>query len=137
MGVLWTVWPLDDEMTGWLDRLEIDYPKVASRFPTGAEIKAVLADLDEFETDITDNGLGSMWQVYVSAKMLPPGDGAWTVLNITEYSGDDREQNLCFEKGWEELILLILSKLSEECGPLVLVPDTGEDPSIIYAESLP
>ena len=130
MGVLWTVWPLDDEMTSWLDEIGVAYSDAASRFPTGAEIKRAVNSLTDYDIKITDNGTGAFWQAFVEHK--EGGDkGPWALLNIKEYSGDDEEQELWFEKGSEELIRLILRDLSKACGPLVLIPDTGDEPSVI------
>ena len=130
MGILWTVWPLDDEMKSWLDEIEVEYPDKASRFPTGLEIKNALTTLSEYDIKITDNGPGASWQAFIVHKQ--GGEkGPWTLLNVTKYSGDNEQQKLWFEKGWEELIELVLKKLSVSCGPLVLIPDTGGDPIII------
>lgn len=134
MGILWTVWPLDDQTKSWLDSTGIKYPKEPSRFPTGREIKDVVRGLVGFNVEITDNGLGSHWQASIVSKQ--GGDtGEWTLLNITEYSGDDAEQKLWFEKGWESLITSILRELSKHSGPLVLIPDVGGDPIIISNET--
>lgn len=130
MGVLWIVWPLDDEMKSWLDETGVEYPNSSSRFPTGREIKDVVAALSDFDIAITDNGVGSPWQASIVSKL--GGDhGEWTLLNISEYSGDDEEQKLWFEKGWESLMTSILKELSKKSGPLVLIPDTGDDPRVI------
>jgi hypothetical protein len=130
MGVLWTVWPLDSEMRQWLDELGIPFPAKASRFPTGTEIKAVINGLAEHQVEITDNGTGKPWQAFVTHRRGADGHG-WTLLNISEYSGDDQPQNLWFEKGWPPLIVLTLERLTPQCGPLVLIPDTGEAPTVI------
>jgi hypothetical protein len=127
MGVLWTVWPLDAEIKSWLDEMAVAYPNAASRFPTGAEIKTVLEGLLDYDVEITDNGIGACWQAMITHKN--GGDkGPWTLLNISKYSGDNELQELWFEKGWEELIQDILKNLSSACGPLVLIPDTGDVP---------
>jgi len=131
MGILWTVWPLDDEMKSWLDETGVDYPKEPSRFPTGREIKEVIAGLQEFDIKINDNGIGSPWQASIVSKS--GGDsGEWTLLNIQEYSGDDEQQKLWFEKGWESLIASILREITKSCGPLVLIADCGGEPQVIF-----
>jgi hypothetical protein len=130
MGVLWTVWPLDNEMRQWLDETGVPYPAKASRFPTGAEIKAALDDLTEHQVEITDNGIGGSWQAFVTHK-CGPDEHEWTLLNVSEFSGDEHPQKLWFEKGWPSLIVLILERLTPKSGPLVLIPDTGETPSVI------
>ncbi len=58
-------------------------------------------------------------------------ESPWTVLNVSEYSGDEEQQELWFAKGWEEPIQQILEGLTTKCGPLVLVPDTGDEPKVI------
>jgi hypothetical protein len=130
MGVLWTVWPLDDGMREWLNELSVDYPDSPSRFPTGMEIKVALAALDGYDIRITDNGLGATWQASIVHKS--GGDaGPWTLLSVNSYSGDELPQELAFEKGWESLITEILKHLSIECGPLVLIADVGGEPVVI------
>ena len=130
MGILWTVWPLNEEMKSWLSETGVDYPDVESRFPTGHEIKTALDELAEYDIRINDNGVGEPWQATIIAKE-GTGEKEWTLLNITEYSGDTEPQELWFEKGWESLIKHVLHVLSAYCGPLVLMADTGGDPEVI------
>jgi len=130
MGVLWTVWPLDEKMKSWLDETGVPYPQTSSRWPKGSEIKAVVASLGEFDVEVSDNGIGGTWRASIVSRK--GGDeGEWTLLNISRYSGDDEEQELWFEKGWESLITRILGLLAVHSGPLVLIPDTGDDPAVI------
>ena len=130
MGVLWTVWPLDEQMRNWLEEQSIAYPNVPSRFPTGAEIKKALGSLNGYNIAITDNGLGASWQA--SIVHTSGGDkGPWTQLNISHYSGEELPQELWFEKGWESLIKEILQQLTLACGPLTLMADTGVEPVVI------
>jgi hypothetical protein len=130
VGILWTVWPLDEGMREWLDEQCIAYPERPSRFPTGAEIKSVLAMLTSYDVEITDNGLEEHWQAFIVHK--EGGDSSpWTRLNVSNYSGDHLPQQLSFEKGWESLITEILQHLSVACGPLVLIADTGGEPTVI------
>jgi hypothetical protein len=68
MGVMWTVWPLDENMKNWLDECAVDYPDSISRFPTGAEIKKAISSLDDFNIKIIDNGIGGPWQASVVSK---------------------------------------------------------------------
>lgn len=131
MGVLWTVWPLNEEMKSWLDESGVPYPKLPSRWPKGSEIKEVVASLDDFDIQVNDNGIGAAWQASIVAKK--GGDsGEWTLLNIREYTGDDKEQELCFEKGWESLITKVLELLTVHSGPLVLIPDSGAEPTVVF-----
>lgn len=131
MGVLWTTYPLDDEMKEWLDSVEVPYPQVSSRFPKGSEVKNAVSRLDEYNVKILDNGVGHSWQASVESKENP--EEFWTLLNITEYTGDEEFQEPWFEKGHEELIKVVLREICKECGPMVLIPDTGDTPEVINA----
>jgi hypothetical protein len=130
MGVLWTVWPLDEQMTDWLSNQNIAFPDLASRFPTGREIRAVLSVFPA-TVEIVENGIGGAFSatVYEGAA----GDERWTVLQITHYTGDDEPQELWFEKGHESLIKDIMARLAMSCGPLTLIADVGDPPQIILA----
>lgn len=130
MGILWTVWPLDDDMCQWLDEQEVAYPPTPSRFPTGAEIKAIVSGLKGHSVKVNDNGLHASWQALIT----PKDDGVdpeWAVLTVSDFSGDDLPQQLYFEKGHERLIIEILQRLTTSCGPLVLIDDAGGEPAVI------
>jgi hypothetical protein len=131
MGILWTVWPTDDQMKEWLDSEGVEYPKSVSRFPKGIEVKEVLNNLEGYTVQIFDNGIGNTWQADIHSTAKP--EEIWTLLNISEYSGDDEPQEIWFEKGHEELIKLVLKKISEICGPQVLIADAGGEPQVINA----
>ena len=134
MGVIWSVFPLEDRMKSWLDKIGIAYPDMSSRLPTGREIKDVLASLPSHNVDISEKGVGRPWQASIQKVSTSTGeyDGTeWTSLEIIKYSGDDIEQDFYFSKGWETLIILILKNLAVQTGPLVLLPDTGENPTVI------
>ena len=128
MGVLWTVRPLIDEIKSYLDETGIDYPNNPSRLPTGREINDVVVALLAFDVKINNNGVGSSWQAHIVSRR---NQDEYALLNIEEYTGDDQEQELWFEKGSEKVIRLILQKLSNKAGPLVLIPDTGDEPTVI------
>lgn len=130
MGVLWTVWPIDTQMEAWLDEQGIAHPDACSRFPTGCEIKAVLSKLQDFNVEIRDNGIGGSWQAWITSAL--GGESAeWTLLNISEYSGDPEEQRLWFEKGSESLIRRVIGELAKSTGPLVLIDDASGQPQVI------
>ena len=131
MGTLWTTYPLNDEMTEWLDSLDITYPAVPSRFPTGKEVKEAVDELKGIKVSVRDNGIGSSWQAWLESESEP--EQLWTLLNITTYTGDSDQQEIWFEKGHEKLIKQILSKICKRCGPLVLIADTDGDPEIVGA----
>lgn len=132
MSVLWTVRPVDEAMRNWLDELDVAYPNKASRFPTGIEIKAILAALSDYDVSINDLGIGAPWQAAIVHKS---GDrvGPWTTLNIVSYTGDELPQQLSFARGSEKLVTETLQRLSKKCGPLVLIADRDSAPMVIDA----
>jgi len=130
MGVFWTVWPLDEDVRRWLTEIQVPFPDQVSRFPVGGEIKRALTDLPGYQVEITDNGIGASWQALITSES-GADEGPWTLLNVSEYTGDELPQKLWFEKGWESLITTILERLVPACGPLVLIPDTGGTPTVI------
>lgn len=132
MGVLWTVWPLDQDIRQWLDTIRVPYPSSeGSRFPSGNEVKNVVTNLSGYEVEITDNGVDGPWQALIT-QSSGLEEGPWTLLNITNYTGDEEPQEIWFEKGWENLIAHVVDKLATSCGPLVLIPDTSEEPKVIW-----
>ncbi|WP_446995275.1 hypothetical protein [Rhizobium leguminosarum] len=133
MGVMWTVWPLDAEMTVWLSEQGISYPVLPSRWPTGSEVKRALSDLG-LTAEITDNGPMAPWHAFVQEAADDPED-KWALLIIPDYSGDHEPQKLHFEKGHEPLIRRILSRLAVACGPLVLINDADSVPEVIGADA--
>jgi hypothetical protein len=99
-----TVWPLNPEIKAWLDGIGIEYPDVASRSPTGHEIKAVVDRLCLFDVEIIDRGIGARWQA-----------------------------TIYFERGWPDLMQSILVEFAKQSGPLVLVPSSGDEPIVVIA----
>jgi hypothetical protein len=124
-----TVWPLNPEIKSWLDGIGIEYPDVASRSPTGHEVKAVVDRLRLFEVEILDRGIGARWQATIGS----PTSDEWVLLAIDSYSGDDREQEIYFERGWPDLMRSILVEFAKQSGPLVLVPSSGDEPIVVIA----
>ena len=129
MGILWTVWPIDDDMKSYLDKEGINYPCSPSRFPTGQEVKGVLKGMTDYKIEYYDNGLGNSWQANIQLVSNP--EESWTLLNISEFTGDLEPQQLWFDKGDENLIKSILKLLSNNSGPLTLIADCGGPPQII------
>ena len=61
-----------------------------------------------------------------------PDNEPWTLLNVTNFNGDETApHSIWFEKGWPSLILRIVQALSVNCGPLVVIPDTGCAPIVV------
>jgi hypothetical protein len=135
MGVLYTVVPLDDEIAGYLRDSGGTVPTAAepARNPTPREISAVCDALRGQRVHYNVNP-GSFWQAVVEGVTGSERE-PWTLLNISTFSGSEDEPHpIWFEKGWPLLILDILQRLSVRCGPLVVIPDTGEAPIAVTAQ---
>jgi len=138
MGVLWIVLPLDAPIREWLAKKEVEHPETDSRLPTGKEIKSALAELEGYNIKIIDNGILGPWQAWIESKCLSDAEpDEWTVLNIHSYTGDDLPQELSFEKGHDTLIRRVLAVFAMKCGPLVLIPDTGDKPEVVGSRDNP
>jgi hypothetical protein len=134
MGVLWTVLPLNQVAQDWLDGLGIPYPQKPSRLPTGGEIKTVLAGIRVAggHVEVDDRGVGQFWQATITDQ-TESNETRWAALTICRYAGDAQPQEIWFEKGSVCLNTEIVRRFTALCGPLVLVPDTGEAPTVIEA----
>jgi len=117
-------------MCQWLDEQEVAYPLTPSRFPTGAEIKAIVSELKGHSVKVRDNGLHAQWQALITPKD-DEVDPEWALLTVSDFSGEDLPQQLYFEKGHECLVIEILQRLTPSCGPLVLIDDAGGEPVVI------
>ena len=133
MAVMWTVWPLDGEMTQRLTEQGIDFPDTPSRFPTGSEIQHVLGE-PALRVRGHSNGLGKTWSAIIERDHNSARISA--TLVIEEYTGDDQPQQLYFEKGDETLIRMLLKRLAAYSGPLVLIDDAGDQPQVINSEQM-
>ncbi len=137
MGVLYAVLPLSDKVTDWLHESGISVPTgIPSRLPTLPEIRGVLDSLDGFSVEYTDRGIGEIWQAMISS-ISDRQAGPWTLANISHRKDPSEPQLLWFAKGYAELIVDILSRLSKYCGVLVLIPDTGGSPLLISSGDNP
>jgi hypothetical protein len=57
-------------------------------------------------------------------------------VNVEKFKGaEDKPHPIWFEKGSPALILEILKRLAKHCGPLVVIPDTGDAPIAVTARS--
>jgi hypothetical protein len=132
VGVLYSVFPLDDEIATYVRDTGGSVPrfKRSSRHPTPAEIRAACDALPKQRTEYNVNPTG-VWQAMVQGANDPDTE-PWTLLNVQEFSGsEDEPHRIWFEKGWPSLILEIVRRLAGPCGPLVIVADTGAAPLVV------
>jgi hypothetical protein len=57
-----------------------------------------LSERHGFNVQVVDNGIGSAWQAWIEWD-LGDDKAEWTLLNITEYSGDQERRQPWFENG--------------------------------------
>ena len=113
----------------WLLHTNVPVPEVIppGRYPTPAEIRYVIENTPGIRAAYQVTS--SVWVVTVTSRK----DVTWTNLVIQDYCGD--EETACrfyFSGGWDELILLVASKLARQCGPLVLLHDSGAAPQVVW-----
>jgi hypothetical protein len=132
MGVLYTIWPLDEPIAVYLRDVGVVFPEasIPSRNPTPLELRAVAADLTDLKVNVYSPP-GHAWQIMIGGVNAPDNE-PWTLLNVTAFNGDEGVPHaIWFEKGWPSLILRVVHALSVRCGPLAVVPDTGCKPIVV------
>jgi hypothetical protein len=134
MATLYTLLPFNETLRPWLQALGVDPgpETLTGRFPTPNEILAILKTLPDYQCEYF---IGTQtWQVTVS-DLSAADDQVWASLVVTDYRGepgeDDRPHAFYFEKGWPELMIRILAALSQLTGPLVMIPTSGEEPTVV------
>jgi hypothetical protein len=133
MGVFYHIEPFDEEMALLLEEMGATVPNSAepSRNPTPAEVREVCLTLRDYTTRFNVKPK-SHWQAVIQGATR----GGGTILNVEKFKGaEDKPHGIWFEKGSPGLILEILKRLSERCGPLVVVPDTGDAPIAVTAKA--
>jgi len=131
MGVLHSVLPLDASCVEWLDSEGVAHPPptTTSRYPTPREIAAELQQLGDYAFDLSaDLSSGEWLATIVSANSQTE---AWASLRVKNYSDDDRPHEFYFPKGWPEVIFTVVERLTQHCGPLVVVDDSAVRPVIV------
>lgn len=119
----------DPATRDWLALAGVHLPAEAplGRMPSPNEMQAALENTAGLRVKILASG--TVWQATVTSRK----DVSWASLRFRHYHGDpDRPQSFCFEGGWDELIVLVSSRLARRCGPLVLLHDSGAAPQVIY-----
>lgn len=146
MGVWYTVMPLDTqgELAEWLAQLAIKLPasNPIGRYPTPKELRRVLDSLENYTIKYHISPEHFYAHVYETAGIQPGPppliEGPSTMLIIPDFHGDeDNCYQFYFEKGWPELIVVVLERLARITGPLVLIPDVDPKPLIISAGADP
>ena len=128
MGVLYSAFPVDKEVREWLTEEGIPTPASEGRSPTPDQLATALNTLDDQNVEFN---IGSgVWHAYISDPDSPD-TGAWTLLNVMDYTEPDEPCTFYFEKGSPELIVKVVHRIAQQCGAIAIVPDTGCPPAVV------
>lgn len=119
----------DPSTLAWLAHLNLPLPDTAppGRYPEPSEIKAVLESIPDLR--VTYKISEKVWE----AGLMSRKDIFWAYLAVRDYSGDpETSHHFYFPAGWDEIILQVTTKLVKRCGPIVLLPDSGGLPQLVY-----
>ena len=124
------VFPLDSKLAAYFRKSKTAVPKKLppSRMPTPAELQRVAKAMPNVKPTMINKG-ALLGQIALSPRDAE--NGPWALLDILENTGDDEPCHFSFEKGWPNLIIAFLIRLTGATGPLVLVPDSGEMPLVV------
>ena len=119
----------DPATMAWLVHLDLPLPNTAppGRNPAPLEIAQVLDNIHNIRVSylVSDKA----WEAAITSRV----DVYWATLAVKDFSGDPEEAHpICFPAGWDEIVFLVTSHLAKLCGPLVLLPDSGDVPQLVY-----
>jgi hypothetical protein len=133
MSVIYGVIPMladrKDELAAWLRSLDVACPEGTGRYPSIQELRTVLDQLDGYTVRCSTGALGH-WYAEVSPADRATSDGADIV--VSNFSGNEADPHeFYFVHSSRRVILLIVQRLASLCGPLMVVPDTGDLPVVV------
>jgi hypothetical protein len=137
MGVFYVVDPLDDEGREWMAAVGVSLPRgrQGGRHPTPAEVRDVCDSLDGFRVEYNVSAKKKIWQADVQG-IKGPDRQRGTLLDVEKWGGSEQKRHrILFEKGDPSLVLRIVHGLSARCGPLAVIPDSGDSPVVVWAEA--
>ena len=119
----------DPATLAWMAHLDLPLPGTAppGRYPTPEEIGDTLENIPKLKASYAVSE--RTWE----AGIISREDISWANLVVKDYDGHfQKPHHFYFRAGWDETILLVTSHLVKTCGPLVLLPDSGDQPQIVY-----
>ncbi len=132
MSVLYSTFPINDDVRKWLTEEGLPTPATDGRAPTPNEIKKALETLDD--QAVSYNISEGVWQAQID-DLDSPTTGPWTMLNVLEFKDSDEPCKFYFAKGWPELIVKVVHRIAQISGPIAIVPDTGCPPAVVESTS--
>jgi hypothetical protein len=108
--------------------LEVAHPPIpaAPRGPTPNEVFAAVRGLANCRYEFNRESDGCI------SIPLQDAAGRWTTAQLHEVTADDEPCELYFSKGYDELIVEVLRGCAPSCGPLVLIPESCDTPTVIF-----
>ena len=139
MSFSYVVIPLlgDEAFTHWLGEFGIQPPPGAtSRLPSVRELRGTLNQLDGFCSEVS---IGSPWwdaDIFACTQSEKRWEGEYTTLWVRNFDGNEEiPVDFRFRKGSARLVLRILRRLTQICGPLVVLLDTCCIPILVTPET--
>ena len=86
MGVLYSAFPIENDVREWLTDEGLPTPENDGRAPTPNELKAALDTLED--EAVSYNISEGVWQAQIE-DATSPETGPWTMINVLEFSGAD------------------------------------------------
>jgi hypothetical protein len=129
MGVIYAVFPLNEELRQYLEKQQINVPIDAKdgKNPTLEEIRNILGMFNQYEIEWTEGN--DSWQIIISEKHNI--ERHWTCLCILKLIDESNLYSIFFEKGWLDIIIKILQAFVPICGSFVIFPDSGDVPIVV------
>jgi hypothetical protein len=120
------VLPLSSELTIWLEEQAIPASsfRTASHEPSLADVQAAVSEIPALQAAFSTSPSGT---TVVTLSGDPP-EQEWAELVVGEGGS-----GVHFTHGTRSVITAAVGHLARRCGPLVLVPASGERPSLISA----
>ena len=128
MGVIYVVAPIDDEVAEFLRSESIVVPHEASKGPLFRDIQDAISGLDGYSVESDPYAVGASWDAQIASRV---DQYSWTRATVQKLAPADHPQSLAFHKGSPELVVAIVLRLSQACGPLVLFTDSGDSPLVV------
>ena len=113
----------------WLAHHDLPLPGMPppGQYPRPEAIRVTLENIPGIRVSYLVSN--NVWQAVV----LSRDDVSWAILTIKNYTGDPEVPHaFSFQAGWDEIIMLVTSHITRSCGPLVLLPDSGKRPKLIF-----
>lgn len=129
MGVLYSAFPVNRDIRAWLADMELPVPESDGHTPTPSQLVTALKTLINHKIEF--NVGAGVWQAYISDSET----GAWTVLNILDYTESDEPCEFYFAKGYPVLVIKIIHRISQDCGPIAVVPNIGYPITVVEPNS--